>query len=321
MQDLDRFVQARKDTQRVLRVAKSLLPEFGDYTGYKGMLERMEHCGTFLKSSQCPTGLQGHTGKLVAANFCRSRFCPTCQWRKGLRVSQEIYRKIAHVQAQSERERMELQAFFVTLTVPNVSRPEDVNLQKLTSSFAKLRRKKFWTERVLGGVWSVEITSGKNGYHPHLHCIVLASPHISKDFYLWDNDVLSYNWLQVTGDAYITRVLACYDKYTGTKAEGDSLLSSIVELAKYPMVSIDGNPRDMLLLYPYITGRRMSGSFGILRGVDMEPDDLIGNDDHGKTCEVCGAGLVQVTYLWRSRFGRYLQLNNQQELEKELSRA
>lgn len=61
----------------------------------------------------------------------------------------------------------------VTLTMPHqsdTSCPSDV--RKLRRALGKLRRLRWFRRAVKGGITSIEVTCGKNGWHPHAHMLI-----------------------------------------------------------------------------------------------------------------------------------------------------
>ena len=61
----------------------------------------------------------------------------------------------------------------VTLTMPHqmdTSCPSDV--RKLRRALGKLRRLRWFLRAVKGGITSIEVTGGDNGWHPHAHMLI-----------------------------------------------------------------------------------------------------------------------------------------------------
>ena len=67
------------------------------------------YCGTSI-------GLT-YDGLIASANFCRNRFCPTCQWRRSVKLFRQNYECFEWIKAQHPGCRF----IFLTLTVRNVS--------------------------------------------------------------------------------------------------------------------------------------------------------------------------------------------------------
>lgn len=118
---------------------------------------------------------------LVKVNRCKnSRFCPNC---KMLDVAKFIHKSRAIIE---EYKNKGYKFYMLTLTIPSVEIDGDVlkaTIEKLSKCFAKFFTKfgyedaKAYKDRyfsIFGGIRVLEITCNKkNGFHPHLHCIVL----------------------------------------------------------------------------------------------------------------------------------------------------
>ena len=136
---------------------------------------------------------------------------------------------------------------------------------------------------VEGAVWSYEIKRGKGSglWHPHLHMIALAevAP---------DARRLSSEWHQITGDSYIVDV---------RPISQDDPASGFVEVFKYAVKFSDQPPADTVHAWETLMRKRLLGSAGCFRGVDI-PDDL--TDDPSDF-----ANLPYVDLLYRYFNGHY----------------
>ena len=74
-----------------------------------GVSSKIWYCGTSI-------GLT-YDGLIASANFCRNRFCPTCQWRRSVKLFRQNYDCFNWIKAKYPGCRF----IFLTLTVPNVS--------------------------------------------------------------------------------------------------------------------------------------------------------------------------------------------------------
>lgn len=121
------------------------------------LLRRLDKCQKelVLKCVSC-----GH--KKTVREVCKLRWCPCCARRLAAARSTEL-------QFIVERMRWPL---FVTLTMRHSSKVTPADVRKITLAFGKFRRRRIWTERTLGGVASVELTSDAGGWHPHIHAVI-----------------------------------------------------------------------------------------------------------------------------------------------------
>lgn len=195
----------------------------------------MHECGSYL-AFYASRDFQHR--KLHEANFCKSRFCPLCAWRKASKDAEML----ATVMTALRKEK-ELDFLFLTLTVPNVS-GDDLKrtiTQINRAFFNLLHRKKF--SFVLGFARKLELTYNANSdtYHPHLHCILAVRPsYFKSDAYLGHDAWLS-EWQSVCHDSSITQVSIQkidFDKKpkgkNGRKKKGEkTALGAVLEVAKY----------------------------------------------------------------------------------------
>lgn len=93
---------------------------------------------------------------------CRKKWCPCC-------APAIARKKSLKLQAAVSRFRWPL---FITLTVKNCDDLNKAEMRKLRRGFGKLRHRKFWREKVKGGVAGFEVTNIGNGWHPHLHAVL-----------------------------------------------------------------------------------------------------------------------------------------------------
>ena len=84
------------------------------------------YCGTSI-------GLT-YDGLIASANFCRNRFCPTCQWRRSVKLFRQNYECFEWIKAQYPGCRF----VFLTLTVRNV--PIDLLASRLSDMSAAWHR-------------------------------------------------------------------------------------------------------------------------------------------------------------------------------------
>lgn len=122
--------------------------------------------------------------RLKEAQFCRVRYCPTCQWRRSLMQQARFMKSLPAILEQHPRHRWLL----LTLTVQNCPIVElRDTLQAMNKSWHRLiKRPEF--RLVSGWIRSTEVTRGKDGTaHPHFHCLLMVPPRM------------------LTGKAYVTQ--------------------------------------------------------------------------------------------------------------------
>jgi len=126
---------------------------------------------------------------------CRSPWCKPCYRSRGLMIQDRLAKLLS-----DEPVRL------VTLTLKSDQKPLADRLDRLYRSFRRLRQRKFWQSRVLGGVAFLEVKIGKSSgeWHPHFHLLVQGK-------YLPLGD-LRQEWLACTGDSHVVDVRLVRDR-------------------------------------------------------------------------------------------------------------
>lgn len=182
------------------------------------------------------------------AELCRVKVCPSCMWRKSLKIQKEICDRLATL----KRKYPELRPMLLTLTVKNV-RLENLRAtaKDMLKGWSRLTRRVAW-RGVEGWVRGLEVTPGKQGpgqAHPHIHALLLVSPE-------WDIEGADWGkqWAEVMGLDYrpvvdirpvhsIKGAAKEVGKYCAKGLTADSDFSWLAEIA----LSLDG-------VRPYATG-------------------------------------------------------------------
>jgi hypothetical protein len=219
-------------------------------------------CGNYLHFREYFT-----VGKvrLHNATFCKQHLiCPLCAIRRGAKALGAYLTRWQVIQA----ERPELRPYLLTLTVKNGDDLEE-RQKHLTRSLRNLmdHRRNFnagvrgapYTElcKALGAVYTLELTNKGKGWHPHCHMIVLAASEPSQA-------ALSAEWHKITGDSMIVDCRPI----TGDPSEG------FMEVFKYAVKFSDLTLEDNWQAAQILKGKRLLGSFGLFRGVQV-PESLL----------------------------------------------
>jgi hypothetical protein len=140
--------------ERLAAERRALLARL-DAEGEDTLFKKLSSCGeeSVIICSGC------HARREVKVR-CRATWCPSCQ--PGISAERK-----AELQPFIDRMQWPL---FVTLTCVNTPTAEGV--RKVVKAFGKLRKRKLWTGRVVGGVACYELTNKGNGFHPHVHMVV-----------------------------------------------------------------------------------------------------------------------------------------------------
>lgn len=256
----NRLVRYSKAHQRALHMADYARAQ--DDVNIAGKLER---CGHWLVFRHYFTI---DKLRLHAADFCKKHLlCPFCAIRRGAKYLKAYMDRLAVVQV----EHPNIKAYMVTLTVKDGPdlwerfKHLRVAMKAMTQArrdFLKAPKKRPFVEfaKSEGGVYSIEMKrgSGSGLWHPHVHMVWLC-------YQKPDQLQLSREWLDWTGDSFIVDVRPFHDQ--------DNVISGFLEVFKYALKFADLPLDDNWLAYKLLSSKRLVGSWGLLRGVNV-PDDL-----------------------------------------------
>lgn len=248
---------------------------------HQAVANRLSGCGNYLLFRHFFTI---DTVKLHAASFCMKHLlCPLCAIRRGAKALGAYLDRFEAIKRSNAR----LGAFLVTLTVkdgPDLrERFKHLHASQRELWKRKQRGRASVLDGVEGAVWSYEVKRGQGSglWHPHLHMIALSEV-------MPDAERLSRDWHEITGDSFIVDV---------RPISQEDPASGFVEVFKYAVKFSDQEPADTVHAWETLAGKRLLGSAGCFRGVEI-PEDL--TDDPGDYL-----GLPYVDLLYRYLSGRY----------------
>lgn len=223
---------------------------------------KIEKCGHYLLFRDYYT-----VGKvrLHAADFCRKHLiCPLCAIRRGAKLVKAYLDRFKCLRANDST----LVPYLVTVTIKNGDdlserfRHLHANMGRMTQARRSYLRGKgphVEMAKALAGVASYEFKRGKRSglWHPHCHAIWLCreAP---------DQQKLSREWLDLTGDSYIVDV---------RPLSQTEPVSGFLEVFKYAVKFSDLPVADNWQGWKALASRRLVFSFGQFRGIDV-PDEL-----------------------------------------------
>lgn len=225
---------------------------------HQAMSQKVASCGDYLAFRHY------HTVDLVrlhGASLCKKHLlCPLCAIRRGAKSLKAYLDRFEVIMAAKPH----LRPFLVTLTVKDGDDLEErfKHLHDSQREIWKRRQRKYSSslDGVEGAVWSYEIKrgSGSGKWHPHLHMIALAET-------APDQAALSAEWKSITGDSHIVDV---------RPISQDDPASGFVEVFKYAVKFSDQSPEDTVHAWETLAGKRLLGSSGAFRGVEV-PENLL----------------------------------------------
>ena len=240
--------------------------DVADYMGtipkHQAMGAKVHSCGDYLVFRHYHTV---DRVRLHGASLCKKHLlCPLCAIRRGAKSLKAYLDRFEIIQA----EKPHLRAFLVTLTVKDGEDLEErfKHLYKGQRELwmSKHRGRGSVLDGVQGAVWSYEIKRGKNSgkWHPHLHMIALAES-------IPDQEQLAAEWKNITGDSFIVDV---------RPISQEDPASGFVEVFKYAVKFSDQTPADTVHAWVTLAGKRLLGSSGCFRGVEV-PEGLLDDSE------------------------------------------
>jgi plasmid rolling circle replication initiator protein Rep len=134
---------------------------------------RMLDCGSFLHfvTGYRPASDQ-ELKRLTHANFCKSRLCPMCNWRRARKLAVQLEAVVAEYQ----RRNPDTALLLLTLTGGRTVEAEGLGerVDRLQEAFKSLRNRKFWPRKVIAWFRALEVTVSEGRYHPHFHVLLIV---------------------------------------------------------------------------------------------------------------------------------------------------
>jgi hypothetical protein len=247
---VSRYGEAKK---RALDIAEYI----GEQDGGRGLAAKVRGCGDYLLFRHYFTVDEV---RLHAASFCRKHLvCPLCAIRRGAKAMQAYLPRYEAVCASDG----DLRPFLVTLTVKDgpdlAERFEHLMRAQRELWMRKHRARGCVLDGVRAAVWSYEVKRGAGSglWHPHLHMVAMAreAPNALR---------LAAEWRSITGDSFVVDV---------RPIDQADPASGFLEVFKYALKFSDMEAADTWAAHLVLRGRRLVGSAGLFRGIEI-PDAL-----------------------------------------------
>lgn len=280
--------------------------------------DRMHRCSDYLVFGDVVNPETGEVvRKLQAAEFCRDRLCPMCQWRKSLVTFAQVSEIMDWVDVHHAGEFVPI---FLTLTmknVPNEGLGDAITaiLQSWSRMMNSKRKRKPW--RVTAGWFrALEVTYNKDTdtWHPHIHAVLL----VPADYF---TDADKY----IEHDAWVAEwrlaLRADYDPSVDVRTVKGDRAHAVAEVSKYAVKPGDWLDREdnagtdgrVLLLATELKGRRLTAFGGVMKEAraalkqeDAETADLVHT---GEDAEVRGDLLVALDrFEWQVGVTNYVHV-------------
>ena len=253
---------------------------------FKKRAARMHQCGAYLVFGDVVNPETGEVKKkLQAAQFCRDRLCPMCQWRKSLVTFKQLSAIMNRIDLDHPGEFVPV---MLTLTMRNVpSEKLGWAISLILKAWSRMVNSKYKRKpwRVCAGWFrALEITyNAETGeWHPHIHAVLLVpSGYFADPEKYIDHDgwVAEWKWA----------LQADYDPSVEVHTVKGERADAVAEVSKYAVkpgewVSDDPDATDerVELLAVELKNRRLAAFGGLMLEVrkalkqeDAETADLI----------------------------------------------
>lgn len=262
---VNRYGEAKKGALDVAEYIGSCLQSVDK--DLAAVAERLRTCGDYLVFRHYFTV---DKVRLHGARLCMKHLlCPLCAIRRGAKALKAYLDRWEVIRS----EKTHLRPFLVTLTVKDgpdlAERFKHLHTSQRELWMRKHRGRGSCLDGVEGAVWSYEVKrgSGSGQWHPHLHMIALAEVAPS----MFD---LAQEWKDITGDSHVVDV---------RPIEQADPVSGFLEVFKYAVKFSDQPPADTVHCFRLLSRKRLIGSAGCFRGVEI-PEDLM--DDESDLAEL-----------------------------------
>lgn len=280
---------------------------------------KVKYCGSRLLFAECK---EHNYKKLLAADFCKNRLCPMCNWRRSRMLGKQIV-EILH----AANFLKPMKFLFLTLTVKNC-KGEDLpkSIDELFKGFKRLFELKAVKDNVIGYVRVLEITHNANKYskaydtyHPHFHVLI----GVKSTYFKGTNYIKQSDWVDMWQKALkIDYKPTVNVKRVKPKREGQDVENAVLETGKYAVKDSDyilnnktETDKAVEILDKALKGRRLIGFGKFFREIkkqlnitDVESStaDLVGNDEFSDCkCPICQSDLKETVYQWHYGLNNY----------------
>ena len=329
----------RKHKLESLAVASSM----GLIEDLKYLSSRIKNCGCNLVFKSCPNG---HGKKLCQADFCRSRDCILCNFRRAMIIYHQL---LAIVHRHKEQFTSDIPVM-LTLTVPNCYGDSlRETIKEMSNGFRRLFELKSVKNAIRGWFRSLEVTYNEktNMYHPHYHVLMMVPANYFKHRYglYIEHDSWLEFWQQSMRDPSITQV--DIRKLTRKKRNLVSLSEAalVAEVSKYATkpssyikkISSDhyyANPKVVSDFHYALRNLRLLGFGGTFKTIrrdlkheDVEKSSLIkvSADENMCLCNICNSEMFEEIYTWRfglkNYFGRKTIFQEVEDMQRKIVSA
>ena len=207
--------------------------------------------------------------RLKEANFCKFRFCATCNWRRNLNINKELLQAFEAVEATRS-----VSYLFLTLTVKNCKTSDlRATVKLMNEAFKRMSKTKAYKNTILGHFKALEIVGDKTPageVHPHFHIILI----VSSSYFQGKTYLSQAKWIDMWQKALrvdyrpIVDVRRIKAKKTKNGKQLTPLQSAVFEVAKYSVKHSEltqRNDEEFSQIIIQTKGMRFFSTGGILK--------------------------------------------------------
>jgi hypothetical protein len=181
----------------------------------------------------------------VISHKCKLRWCPVCSKSRAYRISQSLLSKL----------NVNTELRLLTLTLKHNETSLISSSDRIYKCFQRLRKTSKFKKFVKGGVWFYQLVWSKKtlSWHPHIHCVIAGK-------YFKQSEIKAL-WQKITGDSYVVDIRFAQKK--------SKVISYVSRYVSRPVSLVDCPAFEYVNLYKAFKSRKLCGSWGKLRGVDL----------------------------------------------------
>ena len=252
--------------------------------GFDKEAKLVSGCGTRINFSiQEHIKTKDTRRRLKQANFCKFRFCATCNWRRNLNINRELLQAFEAIEATRS-----ISYLFLTLTIKNCKTSDlKATVKLMNEAFKRMSETKAYKNTVLGHFKALEIIGDKTPageVHPHFHILLI----VSNSYFKSRNYISQDKWVEMWQKALradytpVVDVRRIKAKKTKNGKQLSALQSAVFEVAKYSVKHTEltnKSDKEFAQILLQAKGMRFFSTGGLLKkmiNLQKIDDDLIG---------------------------------------------
>lgn len=138
----------------------------------------------------------------ISAHTCKNKICNVCNYVRSKALRRKFIKyfdknELVDLKTGEIHTKSDFDFFHLTLTVPHTEgkgwRGKKVFVKEIMEEFNFMRKKDFWKQNIFAGEFGVEFTRNKNGFHIHIHSLVIAHTSKGNRNYLYKEILKAWN--------------------------------------------------------------------------------------------------------------------------------